>query len=410
MINLTVVTIFSYLASFVDFAIFLTFKGWPPANGQMFCIAALLGSLLIDLAVGDKRSFALSRAEASFVALALCYLAIMGVSFIFSSQSDDAVQMLMTRSKAALFMVISVPLFRRSGARNALGVSSIILAVLGSILTIYDFFVPTFSSVPGRGAGFYINPNDTGFMLVALAVVASSRLWVATNYVVWAAVISAVVLTFSRSGWVLLIVALSGQAWLGRLGGGRSRFVFIGSVSMLLGVVFLTYVSGALYDFVASSGLDSYLDPNTVVRLGAYGAAIDDASALERQDALQRGLQAFYSAPIFGHGVGYTNEWDAPYSTHNMYVLFLAEFGLVGFGIFCSLLGVALFSARGEARLLAVLFALASFFSHNMLDWPGTALMLALAISGASAGAGKLVTAASPAAQTSGSRQRRLAF
>lgn len=409
MINLLTAMILAYLASFVDQVIFSIY-GLPPLVGQAICLAALLGSLLINLAVSSRRSFTLSRAEARFIALSLCYMAWTAVSFIYSSQSADALQMLITRLKASLFMVVSVPLFCRYGATNTLSFASMVIAASGSILAVYDFFVPTFSSVPGRGAGFYENPNDTGFMLVALAVVASSRLSVANNYLLWALVIPGVLATFSRSGWLLLSVALSGQAWLGLLGGGRGRFVFVGSVGILLGAVFLTYASGALYALVASSSLADYLDPNTVVRLGAYGTTLDDDSVLDRYSVLQRGLEAFYSAPFLGHGVGYTFEWDYPASTHNMYALFLAELGLVGFGIFCCLIGLTLFNVRGEARLLAVLFALASFFSHGMLDQPGTALMLALSISGLSRQRGKLVAAASSPARTRVARPRRPGF
>jgi O-antigen ligase len=406
-VNVLVAVIFAYLASFVDQMIYSTYE-LPPVVVQIVCLAALLGCLLIDLTGG--RSFALSRAEVAFIALLVGYVAWIAVTYTYSSQSADALQRLVTQSKAAMFVVVSVPLFRRPGASNAISFASIVVVVLGSVLSVFDFFVPTFSSVPGRGAGFYENPNITGFMLVALAVVASSRLGVINNYLLWAAVIPGVLVTFSRSGWLLLIIALIGQALLGRLGGGRGRFVFVGSVGLLLSVLFLTYVSGALYDFVASSDFARYLDPNTVQRLGGYGAALDDAASLERAQALQRGLEAFYSAPLLGHGLGYTVEWDLLSGPHNLYVFFLAESGLVGFSILCSILGVTILNARREARFLAVLFSLGSIFSDNMLDQPGTALMLALAISGANGERRKLVTAAPPEARARGGQQRRPAF
>ncbi|WP_162560569.1 O-antigen ligase family protein [Methylobacterium durans] len=378
-INLIVGIVLAYLVSFCDQAIDLAY-GIPPLYGQVLCLAILFACAVTDLASGDGYSFALTRAQARFIILLGVYVVWVAAAYLYSSQSDNTILRLVTLWKPVAFMVVCVPLFRRRGAAETLRFACLVAALFGSGMAIFDFFVPTFSTVPGRGAGFYLNPNDTGFMLVALAVVATSPSRIQMNYLLWAVVTPGAFMTFSRAAWMMLIIGLSGQALLGHFGGGRRRFIFVGAVGACLAFMFVLYATGGLYDFVATTNLAAYLDPNTVVRLGAYGANLDDASALERQAALERGLQTFYSAPILGRGLGYTFEWDFQVSTHNTYVMFLAEMGLVGFAIYCALLGVALAGATGNARLLVVLFAFASFFSHNMLDVPGFALVLVLAV------------------------------
>ncbi|WP_191970203.1 O-antigen ligase family protein [Methylobacterium planeticum] len=378
-INLIVGIVLAYLASYCDQAIDFVY-GVPPLYGQVVCLAALFACAFADLAFGDGRSFVLTRWQARFIALLGVYAVWVAASFLYSSQSEITIERLVTLWKPVAFMVVCVPLFRRRGAAESLRFACLVTALLGSGLAIYDFFVPTFSTVPGRGAGFYLNPNDAGFMLVALAIVASSQSRVGRNCLLWAVVTPGVFATFSRGAWLMLIIGLSGQALLGHFGGGRGRFIFVGAIGVVLAFLSVLYATGGLYEFVATTSLASYLDPNTVVRLGAYGANLDDASALERQAALELGLQTFYSAPILGRGIGYTFEWDFRVSTHNAYAMFLAEMGLVGFGIYCALLAVALSAATGSGRLLVLLFAFASFFSHNMLDVPGIALVLVLAV------------------------------
>jgi O-antigen ligase len=378
LVNLLLALVFVYLASFVDQVIYSNF-GVLPLFGQVACLAALAGLLAVDVLAGEPRALVLSRAEAAFIALTAVYIAWCAVSFVLSSQSSTALETLITRVKAALFILLAAPLCRRKGAGGALAAAALVVAVVGSALAAFDFFNPTFSSVPGRGAGFYENPNTAGFMLVALGVIASTRLSIPINYLLWAGVSIGVSLTFSRSGWVVLVVALAGQALLGRFGGGRGRFLFVGAIAMLLGGLLAAYVTGGLYDVVANSDLGRHLDPNTVARLGRYGAAMDDASALERNDALQIGLQAFYASPFLGHGIGHTFEWAFRVSTHNMYLLLLAEMGVIGCLLYVGLLAAAGLSGRGEALLLTFLFALASVFSHNMLDQPGFSLVLTIA-------------------------------
>jgi O-antigen ligase len=213
-------------------------------------------------------------------------------------------------------------------------------------------------------------------MLCLLATIASSGQSIRVNMAVWGVAAIGIAVTFSRAGWLILVIALIGLGALGQFGRGRSRAIFVGLVFLLIAFLYYATASGELADFVKGTGLAPYLDANTVARLGASGSLIDDSSTLDRSDVLAAGWQAFLDSPILGNGLGYTFEWLQPESTHNMYVLMLAEQGVLGTLLYVSLLGALLAWSRGVFRVVAVLIAVAAFFTHDQLDQPyATAVM-----------------------------------
>lgn len=379
--NLAIAAVFAYLTSYADQAIFVQF-GIPPVLGQILCLALITSIACYDMISGNM--FPLLAVQKRFITILVAYVSWTAVGFLYSSQSDEAVQRLVAQCKVAGFVIIFSLLLRRASAWPAVAWASLLVAVAGSAMAVFDFVVPTFSSVPGRGAGLYLNPNDAGFMLIALAMAASSSMTIPITYLLWIAVAPGILATFSRSAWLLLVVALCGQAWLGGFGRGRGRFVLVGVFSFGIGLLALAYVSGELYTLASGSELATFLDANTVARLGIYGASLDDASSAERGMALAKGLEAFYAAPIFGNGLGYTFEWDFPVSTHNMYVMFLAELGFPAFCLFVGMIFCGAWGGTDAGRLIAGIVALGSLFSHNMLDQPGAGLIFAVAAVGAS--------------------------
>jgi len=290
------------------------------------------------------------------------------VSYIYSSRSVLVNQLLIQYVRALVILITLAQAIVATRSSRLVSYGALLLAVVGSLINLQDFVDPTFSQVPGRAAGLYENPNVSGAILVYLGLIGSFELAVMPTYLLWAVVSMGAALTFSRSAWIMLIVALVGLAVEGRLGRGRGRIIFVGMISILVGFIFLSLLSGDLYYIVSRSPLAEYLDPNTVARLGASGSLVDDYSSFEREGVLRAGWRAFLDAPVLGHGLGFTREWDQPVSTHNMFVLFLAERGLIGCLLYVGLLGAILLYSRGTARLLAVAVCIDAFFTHNQLD------------------------------------------
>lgn len=171
--------------------------------------------------------------------------------------------------------------------------------------------------VGGRGGGIFGNSNDMALFLVAIVPIAIALLLssrgIARKVLFGAAtllMIFAIVLTYSRGGFIGLLVALTFFAWKA----GRKRRLGILVVGFLLVAVFMAAVPG--YALRVASILVPSLDP-----VGSSGA---------RSGELMRSLVVAIRHPIFGIGMGnYAPEMShRGLVTHNSYTQVAAEMGM----------------------------------------------------------------------------------
>jgi O-antigen ligase len=96
----------------------------------------------------------------------------------------------------------------------------------------------------------------------------------------------------------------------------------------------------------------------------------EDYSTRERQDVFKLAWETFARSPVLGEGIGATEAWAERGSTHNIYLYYMAEYGIIGAFIVPALTLVCILGARGEARQVAVPFTICvlvlAFFSHNI--------------------------------------------
>jgi O-antigen ligase len=392
-LHVPIVIVLLYFASGVELYIYES-RGIPPLYLQVVGLAGLVGWIGIMTLLTEARFLRLTPRIAAVYGMVLCYLFLTVISFVYSVQNGIVVTALIARVKGALFLIFFSLALREQSVRTQFSLACVPLAVLGSILTMVDFVNPAFSTVPGRGAGFYLNPNETGVMLVALGVVASERLRPTANYLLWSVITAAVLLTFSRTGWLLLVLAIGGMVVLGRLGGGRARFVFLLVIAGVLSSVLLSYLSGDLYIWVSRSSLGEYLDPNTLARLGAQGAEIDDYSTIERHDVFWFGVKTFLQSPFIGWGVGYIYAWSESVGPHNMALALAVDLGIAGPLLYFAMFAVLILGNRGIARLLSIVVLFGAMFAHNQMESPPDLVVFAYAL----AGLGITQTRARPAA------------
>jgi O-antigen ligase len=125
---------------------------------------------------------------------------------------------------------------------------------------------------------------------------------------------------------------------------------------------------------ILTDALWPYLDANTTARI----EFLSYDSTEERMAVLQRGWEAFEAAPLFGQGIGYTYAWDFPVSVHNMMLLMLAEMGILG-GVWYLLFLASLAQYPRPFGLLACSVILVTgLFTHNHLERPAVAIVIAL--------------------------------
>ena len=301
------------------------------------------------------------------------------VSYLASSQSAAATQTLVTRLEMVLVLASFACFLGWPGMRRRVALVLALVTVAGAVLTLYDFLHPTFSKVPGRGAGIYYNPTIAGLLLTLSMTAAFDALGRKARWLLVLLTAAAVFVTFSRGSWIVFTVSALWLVWSGRLAAGRARPALVLSAVAVVGALAYGVVSGDLHRLVAATPVAEYVDESTLSRLSLV-ANLGEASAEERQSILRFSLSEYLRGnPLFGHGLGHTADWDFRVSTHNMYLLFLVEGGLVGLGLYLALLGLLWRQARGLGRLIVAQLVIHGLFTHNLMDSPGRILFFAIA-------------------------------
>jgi len=181
--------------------------------------------------------------------------------------------------------------------------------------------------------------------------------------------------TFSRFG-IIFMVLLIAAAILVKLLDRRQVFILLAVVPLLL--------AGAeiYYELIVKSRNENLL--GRLVWFESMGR-VGDFSTREREWVAELAWQQFLDNPLLGDGLGATISRGQRAGTHNMYLLLMAEQGLVGLALYLSLIGLLFFKGRrlvrraldsndrdiGRAMVLYALFvALYGVASHNVLEEP----------------------------------------
>jgi O-antigen ligase len=255
----------------------------------------------------------------------------------------------------------------------------------------------------GRLAGAGVNPNQLGSLLAVGVVLAGALACyrplsgAARSIAAVAAGLSAILLTMTQSRGSLLGLAVSALALPFLAGRGRR-----------LGAALLTLIAA-----VAMSGwLLLVAPPETLQRL-THASVGSSTEGSGRLDLWRIGMRMFHDRPWTGIGAGnfqvssvhYLLEpgqivyaafiVDAPKVPHNIYLQVLAELGIIGLGLFLTVVGICLISTLRAARkfwaagdsdmdilarglLIALVGILASYFFSSALFTKQLYLMLAL--------------------------------
>jgi O-antigen ligase len=241
------------------------------------------------------------------------------------------------------------------------------LALVAVTFSAYDITHP-FSFVPaghefahiGRAAGMYVNPNSAGAAIV-LAMVLSMR----TVNERWrgpfiAACALGVTLSFSRAAMLAFVIAGVGLLWTRELSwrSARNALLLLGGAVASL-AIFLWPVVSELLSSDAMNRLLWFLNPTEG----------GDFSQNERQFLAEQGWEQFVGSPLVGNGVGSTETWSLRSSTHNQYIQFLSDFGILGLFIMPALAAIIALSSRrgGTHSIVAVSILFFCLASHNML-------------------------------------------
>lgn len=234
--------------------------------------------------------------------------------------------------------------------------------------------------IAGRGASTYLNPNQSAEAIIFMAAASVFFIKQRWRLPLLIAMLAGVFGTFSRSGFVgamiLVLYALRSNS-LGRIN-------FFIAIPIFAATIFAA--TSFMNDIIPILQFDTR---NIQQRLGFLsGDFLVDDSTSERVYVVEQAFQMFYSSPFFGNGLGSTIIMGGGRGVHNMYILYLAEFGIIGFILYISFifavvlrgnLSIALGNSRKDNSYIALgralvavglLIAYFSLVSHTILDDP----------------------------------------
>lgn len=337
---------------------------------------------------------------AGFLALTLIFFAAVPTSHIeqLKERIRDVV-LLIALLAAFLMLPDELPFLRKV---------ILVMVVLGVVINLISLVHNNFLRPPGipwayRPAGFYINPNESSIALILgmlLSVTVLPQRWRVMFIVFTLAGIAA---TFSREailGWVIVVVCLGIFGVLKWKNLGLYTLVIV----VCAGVFFLILpkIPGirpgiVIYYHMQLDRLFWFL------RGGVIGTSNETRIKL-----LESGWALFLTHPLIGNGIGSTYHWSLPTSTHNMYLLYMDDYGIIGLFLYPLLIWCMVRGAAGETRKLAwtmaVFLLFWGLFDHNIVQnyYSLFAISLTAAMSRISATASTPRTEAIPAEPASG--------
>ena len=309
------------------------------------------------------------------------------ISYIYSSQNSLVTEVLIALIKSiSVFVCMFILLTHPKAIKAALYALALVVVVAASN-NIIEFFTDfmTWSTIPGRAAGWQINANKSGkFMAMSLLfasiIVPKKFIWplIALTTV-------GVLLTFSRSTWIELFIIIVGISLIRGTPLGQkislldikpSSFIAIAIGGMVASLLLISLFTGAAYDLVKDTPLEQYLSSDTTSRMSGD---FTDNSANERIVILVDALKMGMEHPFFGSGLASTYEWHHDVGPHNDYATLFAERGIIGLFVYLVLLGILWFTGSKYGKLYVLVLAFSSIATHNTFEQPATFIFLALA-------------------------------
>lgn len=327
-----------------------------------------------------------------FIGVSLRPASLLGGLFFFAlfvaavfTHEGRVLQLVMPMIAQLLCYFLALWLASRFILSMAFGWVSLLAFFSVAVVNFYDFFIApqAFSVSPGRAAGFFLNPNNSGAavsMLAFLALVAAPwrSQWFRSAIMAMAA--TAVIITFSRGGILIYVflMALVLIFWRDERRGARRSFL----IPLVVMVGFAPLLLGRL--------ATSALGEDAGMRLQSLLTGdVSDTSSTSRFDALFDYLRIFFEKPIFGakpFGSLYELGGMGP---HNAFVALGADFGIFALSVPLLMISLCVLRAkqlhwRGQEALILLGFAawmfLASMFSHNVFYSSFGALVAGLAM------------------------------
>jgi O-antigen ligase len=289
------------------------------------------------------------------------FIAISAWSVIIHHEGPLTLEFFRVRLAGSMVGVAAIIIFADSSIHRLVRQIMCAATVLAVALNLYDVLHPlTFTSILGRSAGLYINPNISGGAITYGFILAVEAIPERYRGTFAALSLTGVVCTLSRgavAGWGLILpVFVLGRSFKLR----RVGYAAIGCGLVLIAGIVLSGAKDQVQGGLEVAG-------RLAGRLTPAGNQGNDFATEDRLEAAGKALEMFAEHPLVGEGLGATGD-----TAHNMYLTLGAEHGFLGFLLFPILILAIGWNPKSGVRATAVAFTLFllwwGLFSHNLLE------------------------------------------
>lgn len=220
------------------------------------------------------------------------------------------------------------------------------------------------------------NSNAVGLSLaVACVITFYYLLTTKRNLLLIPYFLGAALILFTQSKSALILMVLFSAALLFMLKDEVRSWKKILVVIVIVAVVYIVYSLGMLrtYTYRISRMLTFFSTNNSYY----------DFSTYTRMELKKTGIQMFLEKPLFGHGIGQSNNLLGGDYFHDNYVQLLVELGIVGFITYYSLIVSCLVKSiklRDQFTTILLMFILASDIFNSMYYQKITYIIIGLCI------------------------------
>jgi hypothetical protein len=380
----TAVAFFAFIYLYSNLGVALP-KVWqfPLSPGYFYVPIAIFAGTILAISPGAIEAFLQHRI---FIFTLLAYGFLEGARLVFNPPGEIPTQVLISNSEYILLTIACLVIFSLCKRLDRIiQVVGLVVAVSAGI-NLIEYYLPqllpvtftTFTTVPGtvpgtvppRVAGFFGNANGSAMYIclpLPLVTFFAPRL---VRYMWYAIALAGTVVTFSRGGMVLWVVAVVVTEALKQR--ERAGLRFTGMILLTMQFLFVALVLA--YAVSAFGGMDALFPHLNDATRARVNFTADDNGRLY---VAEQGIDMFFDAPLFGNGVG-SSRVPPDNGPHNMLVLMLAELGLVG-GIWIAafLLSIARYGVP-FGLLLAIMYSVSAPFTHNYLEDAPLGMLFAL--------------------------------
>ena len=245
-----------------------------------------------------------------------------------------------------------------------------ILLIFSSIFIFIEGFIQGYgianTGTKGRGDGFFLNPNHASFMLVMQYALFSE--WSKMKHIkeskldslILILVFLGIIASFSKGSLIVFLCLFF------------YKFRNTNLLYTLPVFIFLSLVLIFFNDIRFFLEFNDLIGKNTLDRIFEIDLLADSVD--NRIQVIPYAFSQFLNAPIFGNGLGYNYAWQFNYASHNIFLFYLVDLGLVGLSI-CL---VMLSQLWVRLKYVALVFFAGSFFSHNVTTVVEVYLLISL--------------------------------